>query len=206
MKTYWSHSVGEKGRNRVRVYQRARTRAFAIDWHENGRRVRVSVDALVRRRVRNHSEAIAIAEAKSLELLGFQSDVLTTAGPVSEDAWRELATRHDGDLLAARIQVEPVSGVYFLLYRDAVVYVGQSVDVVSRIAAHRVRPPAIFDGAAALALPSGMLDRAEAFFIQRFRPQGNRTSPIVDRRDVALISEVEAFPNLLDPHPQESPR
>jgi hypothetical protein len=64
-------------------------------------------------------------------------------------------------------------GVYFLLHRDEVVYVGQSTNVFGRVAAHTGDISKAFDGAAYLPLPVSVLDSVEGALIRLLRPRLN---------------------------------
>lgn len=66
-----------------------------------------------------------------------------------------------------------VSGVYFLCRGAAVVYVGQSTNVISRIATHSGEGVKEFDRAYFVGVPRSRLDDVEAAFIRFFRPEYN---------------------------------
>lgn len=74
--------------------------------------------------------------------------------------------------LAARrlIEVQHTVGVYFLCDNDEVVYVGQSIDVGSRIRQHTDKE---FSRAFCLPCPEEDLNRVEAAFIALFKPKYN---------------------------------
>jgi hypothetical protein len=74
--------------------------------------------------------------------------------------------------LAAKrlIEVQHTVGVYFLCDNDEVVYVGQSIDVGSRIRQHTDK---VFSRAFCLPCPEEDLNRVEAAFISLFKPKYN---------------------------------
>lgn len=61
------------------------------------------------------------------------------------------------------------SGVYFLVDNEEIVYVGQSVNVYSRISQHVIK----FDKYAFVPCPVNLLDRLESFYIHFLRPRSN---------------------------------
>ena len=68
------------------------------------------------------------------------------------------------------VEVSHISGVYFLCEADDVVYVGQSIDVTTRIRQHTDKQ---FDRALCLPCPEQDLNRVEAAFIGFFKPKYN---------------------------------
>jgi hypothetical protein len=62
------------------------------------------------------------------------------------------------------------TGVYFLVKGDKVVYVGQSVNVYSRIAQHQDKD---FDRFAFVACDKGLLDNLESLYIHVLKPELN---------------------------------
>ncbi|HEY6038081.1 MAG TPA: GIY-YIG nuclease family protein [Kofleriaceae bacterium] len=81
-----------------------------------------------------------------------------------------------------------VVGVYMLLAGDEVVYVGQSVDVRSRLSDHLRWPPRAFDRALVLPCGADDLRAVEAALIRWFMPSGNRIRTIFVGEDEALAS------------------
>jgi hypothetical protein len=74
------------------------------------------------------------------------------------------------EIAAAAQPWEKLSGVYFLLYGDEIVYVGQSVNVYSRIAQHARK---LFDRYAVVPCHAGALDKLESLYIHLLRPKLN---------------------------------
>lgn len=66
-----------------------------------------------------------------------------------------------------------ISGIYFLCRREAVIYVGQSVNVSSRIATHANEGTKDFDRCFFLPVPRSQLDYVEAIFIEALEPPCN---------------------------------
>lgn len=70
------------------------------------------------------------------------------------------------------IPLPMVSGVYFLVHQGAVVYVGQSVDVLGRISRHR-REARDFDAFNYILCPPDKMNALEALYIAAFMPDLN---------------------------------
>jgi hypothetical protein len=76
------------------------------------------------------------------------------------------------------IDYKRMSGVYFLVRGARVVYVGQSVNVVARVATHLVDPKKTFERVAFLPVDDpGMLTPVEQFFIFTLDPPLNGVKP-----------------------------
>lgn len=76
------------------------------------------------------------------------------------------------EILEAAIPMQRASGIYFLIRGLEIVYVGQSVDILHRIARHR-REGREFDGYAHIICPPEKMDELEAQYIAAFAPSGN---------------------------------
>ena len=68
-------------------------------------------------------------------------------------------------------------GIYFLINGDEIVYVGQSVDIYSRISQHSKDVLKTFDNFYILECPAEHLSILEAHFIFKFHPFLNSTFP-----------------------------
>jgi predicted GIY-YIG superfamily endonuclease len=77
------------------------------------------------------------------------------------------------EIVAAARPYERICGVYFLIRHGSVIYVGQSLDVMRRIAAHRIQ----FDSYHVLPIAPALLDLYESHYIASLRPELNRLSP-----------------------------
>lgn len=78
------------------------------------------------------------------------------------------------NLLPAEWWSATMSGVYFLCWNGVVVYVGQSVSLISRAAQHaRVKT---FDDIFAVKVSPAYLNRVEGFWIDHLRPRYNHDS------------------------------
>lgn len=75
------------------------------------------------------------------------------------------------EIVAVARPVKSISGVYFLVHKGKVVYVGQSANVPRRIAAHEAQRK--FDSVAFIPLPLNLLSIVEALYIHCLRPEGN---------------------------------
>jgi hypothetical protein len=97
------------------------------------------------------------------------------------------------EIAKAALPWNKVSGVYFLLDGDEVVYVGQAVNVYSRICQHAGKK---FDRYAYVPCPVEILDRLESLYIHCLRPRlngdlnnGFKNAPI------ALDTLIGAYPS-----------
>jgi len=66
-------------------------------------------------------------------------------------------------------------GIYFLILRGVIVYIGQSKDVHQRIIQHRDSPEKDFDEAVILPTPETQLDKIEKYCIGMLHPPQNKT-------------------------------
>jgi hypothetical protein len=73
------------------------------------------------------------------------------------------------EIIKGAIPFTLASGVYFLVDNGEIVYVGQSVNVYSRISQHGIK----FDKFAFVPCPVNLLDRLESFYIHVLRPRSN---------------------------------
>ncbi len=83
------------------------------------------------------------------------------------------AIPHDHrQILDASVPIPAAGGIYFLIRADEVVYVGQSVDMLHRIARHK-REGKRFDRYACIECPKEDMDRLECLYISAFVPYDN---------------------------------
>jgi hypothetical protein len=122
-----------------------------------------------------HAEAELDSGAKrykARELLVVNgADLVTMVPRVVLDASRMIPHRQT-DVLAAAIPMTLASGIYFLIRGGEVVYVGQSVDVLHRIARHR-REGKVFDSFSYMECDPHQMDRLESLYIKAFVPEEN---------------------------------
>jgi predicted GIY-YIG superfamily endonuclease len=71
---------------------------------------------------------------------------------------------------------KPLVGIYFLILRDEIVYVGQSTNILLRIAEHQ-KQGKVFDRFSFVLVPADHLDEHEAEYIVKFSPRGNKRLP-----------------------------
>lgn len=90
--------------------------------------------------------------------------------------------RHD-EIAKAALQWANVSGVYFLLEGDEVVYVGQSTNVYTRIGQHRDKR---FDRYAFVPCAVDALDKLESLYIHFLRPRLNAAYGSITCAPIAL--------------------
>lgn len=85
-------------------------------------------------------------------------------------------------IIGAAIPLEPAKvGIYFLVQAEQIVYVGQSIDVDSRIRQHR-RGHMQFDHWAWLECAPEVLDRLERAYIDAFMPRHNNDMETRNKR------------------------
>jgi hypothetical protein len=121
----------------------------------------------------NHLEGQLDATAKRYKprVIPIGPDLVTMVPRLVLDACRQIPHTKI-DVLEAAIPTARASGVYFLVLDGEVVYVGQSVDVLQRIARHR-REGRVFDAFSYIECDLGEMDRLEALYIKAFIPVGN---------------------------------
>jgi hypothetical protein len=87
----------------------------------------------------------------------------------------------DADSICRRATFyDRVCGVYFLLAQGSIVYVGQSKNVLGRIAAHRSEREKCFDRVFVIECRPAELDHLEALYIEKFAPVYNAVRPYVN--------------------------
>lgn len=101
-----------------------------------------------------------LAELKHIEAMQVLSCALTNKTLLGKD-----------DIVSSSIPWENLSGVYFLISEDEVVYVGQSVNVYSRIYEHSKLKK--FEKYAYIQCPEPMLDKLESLYIHLLQPKLN---------------------------------
>lgn len=74
----------------------------------------------------------------------------------------------EDELVATSVPIPASSGVYFLIKNEAVVYVGQSLNVHARIRQHLATK--CFDRVNIIACEPGELNRLESMYIRRLKP------------------------------------
>jgi excinuclease UvrABC nuclease subunit len=83
------------------------------------------------------------------------------------------------EILANKQAINPkITGVYFLIKGSEIVYVGQSVDIMNRIAQHSKDVLKDFDSFSILECPTELLLTIEAHLIYKFRPRLNTSLPV----------------------------
>jgi len=90
------------------------------------------------------------------------------------------------------VQQLTLSGVYFLLHEEEVVYVGQSTHVAQRVATGH--SDKVFDDAYMLLVPEDQLLAVEAAFIQALNPIYNQTTlPKGSYKNAQTLRILDAF-------------
>lgn len=89
-----------------------------------------------------------------------------------------MVIRTADEILADRKFNGSLCGIYFLIYKHEVVYVGQSLDIEHRISVHRLTGEKNFDSWSYQLFEDYELDDAEAEYIVRLAPRYNITLPV----------------------------
>jgi hypothetical protein len=76
----------------------------------------------------------------------------------------------EAEIVSAANPWELATGIYFLIYGDKVIYVGQSVNVYARISQHHDK---LFDSFAFIPCEKNLLDSLESLYIHVLRPSLN---------------------------------
>jgi hypothetical protein len=93
------------------------------------------------------------------------------------------------EIVKTAIPWEQSSGVYFLIAGDQIVYVGQSVNVYSRIAQHSK----LFDRYAYIPCSVDVMDRLESLYIHCFRPPLNGNMNSVEKNAPIRLDKLLGF-------------
>lgn len=157
----WRAEVQKHGTRRTKVFP---TKDQAIEWADF---VESQLDGAKAR-------FLPVEERKPLGL------ALSTAIPTSVlNAVKEIP-HSIYDVILASVPVTHGSGIYFLLRKNEVIYVGQSVDVLGRISRHR-REGRAFDAYAYIECAQDEMDRLERLYIRAFVPEENMSLGNNDR-------------------------
>lgn len=76
------------------------------------------------------------------------------------------------EIISKSTPYQPTCGVYFLMHKDTIVYVGQSVNVYRRTDGHLKAK--LFDRITVIECPKEDLDRVERLYIEKFKPALNK--------------------------------
>ena len=200
-KNLWSYTTGKKRVNRVRVYERRPESPLNIEWWANGRRHQRSLTTVVGLTVMDKNKAVMFANYFAERMVnGHKTAIIDKIMEphVAAGLRRELVERltlPEDELFAHEIPVTPMCGVYFLLdNRDNVIYVGKSENILGRVAWHFARSGKAIARCAYQLFDYADLDRAEAFYMHRFSPRGNRRYEPVHRDDKELLASLVGAP------------
>ena len=189
----WSYSTGKRGENKVRVYERYKGSRLYIEWYADGQRWQRSLKIFTGRPVTHKGDAIAIAHqlAEQITEDGIASITDMMLDPHVRDgmnrAVQDRLTLPEDELFAHELPADPMCGIYFLLDSDdRVLYVGQSRDILARLTAHRRAREIAFARCVYQPFEQEELERAEGFYIHRFKPPHNVKIPFVRVDDEKL--------------------
>lgn len=83
------------------------------------------------------------------------------------------------------IRYDQICGIYFLIRGQEIVYIGQSMNVLSRLSQHYAEQTKVFDSFYLLECREANLNHTEALYIAKFAPIYNITKPFVPAHIVA---------------------
>jgi alkanesulfonate monooxygenase SsuD/methylene tetrahydromethanopterin reductase-like flavin-dependent oxidoreductase (luciferase family) len=154
-----SEPASEDRRRRVRVL---RERLFnGVKWDEA---IDIAAEAL---RLLDDADEEARELAKLRQHYPAHELALNT---LSANVTKERLLTAD-EIIEAAATYEPPCGIYFLIYGQEIVYVGQSVNVISRMSEHARRIK--FSRYAFAPFPAKHLDLVESLYIHLLRPRLN---------------------------------
>lgn len=154
----------------------------SIQKHRNGWRAQIKIDGVRESACFDHKcDAEAWALGRETELKALKRTIIS-AKNIAKTKNRFLtwsSTYSQQEIISASAPVSNVSGVYFLIQNEIIVYVGQSTNVGRRIADHMSTKA--FDRFAVIECEQEELSKLESHYIKEFRPILNIVG--IDRRD-----------------------
>jgi hypothetical protein len=159
--------------------------AYIRPYYKGGFRAEIERKGVRKSRVFSTREAAEawVEEIKSIDVQDLPRDLAfkerdlaatflaTKIPPRVLEANHVIPYKHD-DILASAVPTRMASGVYFLIDGREVIYVGQSMDVLSRIATHRKQGKR-FDRFTYIECEPEKMNELEAQYIAAFAPRLN---------------------------------
>lgn len=132
-----------------------------------------------------------IADIKTLE--AERSSLLAQVSSLKHEAeLSKISTKLTGktllreqEIVQAAQELPNKTGIYFLILRSRVIYVGQSINIFSRVLQHTDKE---FDSFAFILCDASLLDKMESLYIHYLRPIANGTLNSNDLRPCAPLS------------------
>jgi hypothetical protein len=121
-----------------------------------------------------NAEVAAHREARSHARLAIKRGGVDGRGLLDEEVILRRAMLYDS-----------ICGIYFLLDGEKIVYVGQSISLLSRVAKHWQEGAKPFNRVFFIECAQAELSHLEALYIDKFKPQYNASKPWVDPGSVA---------------------
>lgn len=124
-------------------------------------------------------------KADALELLSYERDrnrkleeensaLKSSINEMMGSFWENIILEGIVSLRLKRQKIPPyICGIYFLFNGDELVYVGQSVDVISRVRTHACEGYKAFDSFAFIEVEKDRLDATEKAYIGKYLPEHN---------------------------------
>lgn len=93
------------------------------------------------------------------------------------------------------LKIKNIKGIYFLYKNNDIVYIGQTKNLISRLAVHLADKNKDFDSYKFLELPHNMnLNKLERFLIKKFKPEYNilyKYDGEEYNQDISMIREIK---------------
>ena len=182
----------------MRVYERRDSDSLYIEWFGDGRRWQKNLKSIVGVAVDTKRDAVRYAHQLSKKLGTAGATGITDAMMQDyadrgrDDAVAERLILPEDELFSHELPAKHLCGIYFLIdAQGLVMYVGQSTNIMSRLATHLYRTGVFIARVAYQPFDEADLNRAEAFYIHRFQPPDNVKYPPVKAEDEALLASLE---------------
>lgn len=115
-----------------------------------------------------NKQAEQIAEGDDMQRLARANSLTDSRGLLDAEFITKKAMVFDG-----------ITGVYFLLKDDAIVYVGKSISIMGRLCRHEAEQKKDFNRVFVVECPKASMDRLERLYIEKFKPLYNASTPPV---------------------------
>lgn len=163
IRDYWKDPVKKNAMLEKRAHTRFLNRQAEI---EKRRKQLDEIDDL--------SKSIAYLKKQKDELETNIKQILPQTKTIFEDAClKDITIHNEFEIIAASIPFKPLCGIYFLIKEKKVVYVGQSVNVPTRIASHFHDKQKSFENFAFIECHPDQLDVWETLYIHILKPEQN---------------------------------
>lgn len=167
--------------NPMRIKSKEERKYIAAKVHAT-RKANLAIKVALKENAQKYADGLR-DEIESLESRRSELDLINTMDTLSAALTGKTLLRQD-EIVASSVPYCEVCGVYFLINDDQVVYVGQSLNVYSRIAQHKNNKQ--FERFAFIPCPPTVLDRLESIYIHCLRPTLNG-----GKRDASKMTKIK---------------